>query len=80
MSATLPTLIAITAAFMFSLAAHVQNIGLATEDTRVGTLVVVGVHGSTLLAGGAIHDHWAVVLDDERHGAIRRGRAGSGPR
>jgi drug/metabolite transporter, DME family len=42
MSATLPTLIAVLAAFCFALAAHVQNIGLSTENTRIGTLVVVG--------------------------------------
>lgn len=42
MSESLPTLIAMLAAFCFALSAHVQNIGLATDDTRIGTLVVVG--------------------------------------
>lgn len=40
-SATLPTLLAMLAAFLFSLSAHVQNIGLSTENTHVGTLAVV---------------------------------------
>ena len=42
MTASLPTLIALVAAFLFALSAHVQNVGLRTESTAVGTIVVVG--------------------------------------
>ncbi|MCB1510078.1 MAG: DMT family transporter [Hyphomicrobiaceae bacterium] len=38
----LSTLIAMSAAFLFALSAQIQNVGLATDDTRIGTLVVVG--------------------------------------
>jgi len=38
----LPTLMAVIAAFLFALSAHVQHVGLDTADTHSGTLVVVG--------------------------------------